>query len=131
MALFEAAEDDAADDPRSAKHLALATYKFQQPGQEDIADGCQGHSQRACAANSSDAETVGNVGRHSQTVVDEGKDREDLDEAVRAYGRGYYIKTDYYNGINYAFVLDVRASCSEGDEALVDRLSRDGSVRTS
>ncbi len=50
------------------------------------------------------------------------KNREDLDEAVRAYARGYYIKTDYYNGINYAFVLDVRASCSEGDEALADRV---------
>jgi hypothetical protein len=41
---------------------------------------------------------------------------------VRAYARGYYIRTDYYNGINYAFVLDVRASRTEGDEALVDRL---------
>ena len=41
---------------------------------------------------------------------------------MRAYARGYYIRTDYYNGINYAFVLDVRAARSEGDEALVDRL---------
>ena len=41
---------------------------------------------------------------------------------MKAYARGYYIKNDYYNGINYAFMLDVRASCSAGDEALVDRL---------
>jgi hypothetical protein len=50
------------------------------------------------------------------------QNREDLDESVKAYARGYYIKNDYYNGINYAFMLDVRASCSAGDEALVDRL---------
>ena len=41
---------------------------------------------------------------------------------MKAYARGYYIKNDYYSGINYAFMLDVRASCSAGDEALVDRL---------
>ena len=39
-----------------------------------------------------------------------------------AYARGYYIRIDYYNGINYAFMLDVRAACSAGDDALVDRL---------
>ena len=50
------------------------------------------------------------------------QNREDLDESVKAYARGYYIRNDYYNGINYAFMLDVRASCSDGDEALVDRL---------
>ena len=41
---------------------------------------------------------------------------------MKAYARGYYIRNDYYNGINYAFMLDVRASCSAGDEALADRI---------
>ena len=41
---------------------------------------------------------------------------------MRAYARGYYIKNDYYNGINYAFMLDVRAAATSGDEALTDRV---------
>ena len=37
---------------------------------------------------------------------------EDLDESIRSYGKGFYLKDDYYNGINYAFMLNVRASVS-------------------
>jgi hypothetical protein len=33
-----------------------------------------------------------------------------LDEAVRAYERGFYLRNDYYNGINFAFLLNVRAA---------------------
>ena len=32
------------------------------------------------------------------------------------------MKNDYYNGINYAFMLDVRASLSAGDDAVADRV---------
>jgi hypothetical protein len=39
---------------------------------------------------------------------------DDLAKAIRAYGRGYFIRNDYYNGINFAFLLDVRAANSQG-----------------
>ncbi|MDR6306660.1 hypothetical protein GGQ85_004394 [Nitrobacter vulgaris] len=48
------------------------------------------------------------------------KNRGDLNESVKAYGRGCYIKNDFYNGIIYAFMLDLRASQSASDDALVD-----------
>ena len=35
-----------------------------------------------------------------------------LDEAVRSYERGFYLRNDYYNGINLAFLLNVRAANS-------------------
>jgi len=35
------------------------------------------------------------------------RNNDDLEEAVRAYARGYYIRNDYNNGINYAFMLNV------------------------
>ena len=37
------------------------------------------------------------------------KDKSYLDEAVRAYERGFYLRNDYYNGINFAFLLNVRS----------------------
>jgi len=42
--------------------------------------------------------------------------------AVRAYARGYFIKNDFYNGINFAFLLNVRAAASQGDDAIADRV---------
>jgi hypothetical protein len=36
---------------------------------------------------------------------------------VRAYERGFYLRNDYYNGINYAFMLNVRATVSTADSA--------------
>jgi hypothetical protein len=35
-----------------------------------------------------------------------------LEEAVRGYERGFYLRNDYYNGINFAYLLNVRGSSS-------------------
>jgi MAP3K TRAFs-binding domain len=110
------------DDPYILQQLALATYKFQQPDKKTSLINAKSILSALAPQTSSDAETVGLWGAIHKRLWDETANPEDLDEAVRAYARGYYIRTDYYNGINYAFVLDVRASRSEGDEALVDRL---------
>ena len=45
-----------------------------------------------------------------------------LDEAVWAYEKGFYLKDDHYNGINYAFLLNVRAAQSSGEDAIADRV---------
>ena len=38
------------------------------------------------------------------------RDRAHLDEAVRGYERGFHLRNDYYNGINFAYLLNVRAA---------------------
>ena len=43
------------------------------------------------------------------------QDRASLDVAVNAYERGFYLKQDYYNGINLAFLLNVRASVQQAE----------------
>lgn len=45
-----------------------------------------------------------------------------LDEAVAGYEKGFYIRSDYYTGINYAFVLNMRAAESSGEDAIADRV---------
>ncbi len=108
------------DDPYILQQFALATYKFEQPDKKAALIKAQGILSKLAPQTSSDAETVGLWGAIHKRLWAQTKNRDDLNESVKAYGRGYYIKNDYYNGINYAFMLDLRASLSAGDDALVD-----------
>jgi Tetratricopeptide Repeats-Sensor len=110
------------DDPYILQQLALATYKFEQPDRKAALIKAQGILSKLAPQTSSDAETVGLWGAIHKRLWDQTQNRDDLDEAVKAYGRGYTIKNDYYNGINYAFMLDLRASQSAGDDAIADHV---------
>jgi hypothetical protein len=48
----------------------------------------------------------------------------DLNESIDAYARGFHLKQDYYNGINLAFLLELRAltalKAGERDEGITD-----------
>ena len=122
LALLKRLKTMQPDDPYILQQLALATYKFEQPDKKTSLINAKNILNALGPQTSSDAETVGIWGAIHKRLWGATQNREDLDESVKAYARGYYIKNDYYNGINYAFMLDVRASCSAGDEALVDRL---------
>jgi hypothetical protein len=122
LALLKRLKKMQPDDPYILQQMALATYKFQQPDKKTSLVNAKNILSPLVPQTSSDAETVGLWGAIHKRLWEEIANPEDLDEAVRAYARGYYIKTDYYNGINYAFMLDVRASGSAGDEALADRV---------
>ena len=58
--------------------------------------------------------------RRSQRTAEQRK--ADLDTAIFAYEKGYYLKDDYYNGINLAFLLDTRALQEDGDDRIADRV---------
>ena len=67
-------------------------------------------------------ETLGLWGAVHKRLWGSTGDPEDLQESIQAYERGFHVKSDYYNGINLAFMLDVRAAASEGDESIADRV---------
>jgi hypothetical protein len=110
------------NDPQVIQELALATYKSKQPDAERALEKARGTLEALGPETSSDAETVGLWGAIHKRLWDLRKGTGDLDRAIRAYARGYFIKNDYYNGINFAFLLNVRASVSVGDEAVADRV---------
>jgi hypothetical protein len=104
------------------QQLALATYKSQHP---DMLTSLQ--EARAILAalkpdTSSDAETVGLWGAIHKRLWEVARDPNDLNKAIRSYAKGYFIRDDYYNGINFAFLVNVRAALAEGDEAIADRV---------
>ena len=59
---------------------------------------------------SNDPETLGLWGAVHKRLFDLTGERAALDAAVFAHEKGFYLKTDYYNGINLAFLLNVRAA---------------------
>ena len=48
------------------------------------------------------------------------ENRDDLEQAIQAYEKGFYLRNDYYNGINFAYLLNVRASISDKRQAIAD-----------
>jgi hypothetical protein len=109
-------------DPYVLQQLALATYKFEQPDKKSALMQAKGILEKLTPEASSDAETVGLWGAIHKRLWELSANHGDLNESIRAYGRGFYIRNDYYNGINYAFMLNVRASSAVGDEAVADRV---------
>jgi hypothetical protein len=49
------------------------------------------------------------------------KGKRHFDEAIRACERGFYLRNDYYNGINFAFLLNVHsANTDDSAEEIAD-----------
>jgi len=98
------------EDPSLIQRLALVTYKSQQPTPEDALREARSYLQALNPETSNDTETLGLWGAIHKRLWDLGRAESDLDEAVRAYERGFYLRNDYYNGINFAYLLNVRAA---------------------
>ena len=110
-----------AEDPYILQRLAFATYKSQYPTPEEALT--QAHELLAVLEpwTSNDPETLGLWGSIHKQLWDRTRDANSLDEAVHAYRRGFYLSNDYYSGINYAFLLNVRAANNcDPAEAITD-----------
>jgi tetratricopeptide (TPR) repeat protein len=109
-------------DPFILQQLALATYKARKPDAlSAVKDAQKIVSEELDPTASNDPETLGIWGAIHKRLWELEGNREALEESIRSYGKGFTLKDDYYNGINYAFMLNVRASVSEKKpEAIAD-----------
>ena len=109
------------EDPYILQRLALATYKSNYPTSEKALKGARDLLALLEPQTSNDTETLGLWGSVHKRLWDLTKESSYLDEAVRAYERGFYLRNDYYNGINYAYLLNERAARPIGfAEAIAD-----------
>lgn len=104
-----------------AQRLALVTYKG---GEKPDADGNIDKTTAIAALNeaedilakycapkiSNDPETLGLSGAINKRLFELSGDLVYLDRAIRFYERGFYVKQDYYNGINVAYMYTQRAN---------------------
>jgi hypothetical protein len=109
------------EDPYLLQRLALAIYKSKYPSAEEALLEARDLLSLLEPHTCNDTETLGLWGSVHKQLWALTKERSHLDEAVRAYERGFYLRNDYYNGINFAFLLNVR-SANTGDvpEAIAD-----------
>ncbi|HEX7955472.1 MAG TPA: tetratricopeptide repeat-containing protein [Pyrinomonadaceae bacterium] len=103
------------------QRLALVTYKSKQPTPQAALEEARDLLKALDPATSNDTETLGLWGAVHKRLWGLTADAAHLDEAVRAYERGFYLRNDYYNGINLAFILNVRAAHAKSRaEAVAD-----------
>lgn len=106
------------------QQLALATYKSQTPDPRSALLAAHQQLQALDPDVTNHPETLGLWGAIHKRLWEIDQNRSFLDTAIATYERGFYLKQDYYNGINLAFLLNVRAAAHHqgGDklEAIAD-----------
>lgn len=112
------------EDPHILRQLALAIYKGKQPTEEAALLGAREVLASLAPITTNDTEALGMWGSIHKRLwevaqraaaapaVSKENGAQFLDEAIRAYERGFYLRHDYYNGINFAFLLNMRAAGS-------------------
>lgn len=113
--LWREARDLAKKDDYIVQQLALATYKSKEPDEERALRKAQGILGYLQPHASFDSETLGLWAAVHKRLFGLIEDGASLKEALFALERGFFIKRDYYNGINLAFMLDAKASTSDAD----------------
>ncbi len=122
-ALLELARAQNPGDPFVVQQLALATYKAKQPTPMDALLAAHQLLQTLDPVTTNDPETLGLWGAVHKRLWDLDPQPAHLDEAVGAYSRGFYLKQDHYTGINYAYLLELRALQSARAKAFEDAVA--------
>lgn len=108
------------------QQLALATYKSRLPTPEAALDQARKILLELNPASTNDPETLGLWGAVHKRLWEITHLERDLNESIDAYSRGFHLKQDYYNGINLAFLLEVRAltalQAGEQHEGITDSI---------
>ena len=103
------------------QQLALATYKSKAPDAITALREARDLLLTLNPEKTHDPETLGLLGAVWKSLYEtDTAEREFLDRAISSYEHGFYLKNDYYNGINLAYLLNLRASISPGDDAIAD-----------
>jgi hypothetical protein len=114
-------------DPFVIHQLAQATYKAKAPDPIQALVDAHAILESLRPETSSEPETLGIWGAIHKRLFELGGCPQlthsyALETAIWAYEKGFNLGNDYYNGINFAFLLDTRAAQSGGDDAIADRV---------
>ena len=113
--LWREVRELAGKDDYIVQQLALATYKSGEPDAERALRKAQVILEYLQPRASFDSETLGLWAAVHKRLFELTKESAALEEALFALERGFFIKRDYYNGINLAFMLDTKAAASDAD----------------
>ena len=92
------------------QRLALVTYKLEKPTPKEALLEAEEILSELNPEETTDPETLGLSGAINKRLFDLTKSIKYLDKSIKFYSKGYLIAEDYYNGINYAFLLTTKAT---------------------
>lgn len=101
------------NDSYIVQKLALYTYKSQKPTHVKALNKAKKILKTLNPEHTTDPETLGLMGAINKRLYSELDDEKYLNRSLHFYERGYYVKQDYYNGINLAFLYAKKASISQ------------------
>ena len=120
-ALFQYANNIDSKNDYIIQKLALSTYKAKIPNHIGALNEALEILGQLSPNTSTDPETLGLVGAIYKRLWEETEEKTHLNKSIYFYEKGFYIKNDYYNGINLAFLLNVRSNIQEdNNEAVAD-----------
>ncbi len=108
-ALLEQALKTKPNDSFILQRLALTIYKSKLPNEVAALNEALTVLEALKPKETTDPETLGLLGAIYKRLYEQEQDKEHLDASLHFYERGYYVKQDYYNGINTAFIYLSRA----------------------
>ncbi len=113
--LLERARTLKQDNVLVIQRLALVTYKSESPNKVDALFRAQLILNELNPLLSTDLETLGLSGAINKRLYEELDEIEFLENAIEFYEKGFYIGSDYYNGINLAYLFNVKANLEENE----------------
>ena len=124
-ALLQKVSELRPNDPFVTQQLVVATYKSKQPDAESALLDARNIMEKSLEpASTNDPETLGLWGAIHKRLWELHSRPADLNAAVDGYERGFSLRRDWYNGINYAFLLDLRSvewlKAGNKDDAIAD-----------
>ncbi|TYB76296.1 tetratricopeptide repeat-containing protein [Bizionia myxarmorum] len=111
--LLKAALLNKPNDSFIIQRLALITYKSKEPSELEALNEALGYLEQLNPIDTTDPETLGLLGAINKRLYEQTNDENFIDKSRHYYERGFYVKQDYYNGINVAFLYLLKASLSE------------------
>jgi tetratricopeptide (TPR) repeat protein len=123
-ALLEEARKRRPTDSFVIQRLALSIYKSKQPDPVTALNDALQVLRVLKPESTNNPETLGLYGAIHKRLWEINPSPELLDTGITAYARGFALKQDHYTGINFAFLLDLRArehlKAGRRDEAITD-----------
>ncbi len=89
--------------------MALCTYQSKDPSEKEALEKAIGILTELDPRQTSDLEVLGLSGAIQKRLYSLTKEMEHLSNAIYFYQKGFTLKQDYYNGINAAFMLYLKA----------------------
>lgn len=106
------------------QRLALAVYKSAQPDAKSALLAAREVLRELKPESTNNPETLGLWGAVHKRLWEIEPSPQLLDISITAYARGFALKKDHYTGINFAFLLDLRARealrAQQRDDAITD-----------